>query len=218
MTKKHLIFLTAILSIIISSCVSKKKFLEMQTGRINAEQQLRRLTGENDARAQRIEALIADFETMKNELMESNAMKDQYIDSLSKEVFVLHEKMNHQTESLQETSFTLGFEKQRLESAIEAKDKTIRSMEQEISRKENEIQSKSLAIDQKNFEMNVLNEKMALLESGKQSSETKIAGLQADLEKAKAETAKLQGQIREKDSAILRLENNVKLLKKELGQ
>jgi archaellum component FlaC len=40
----------------------------------------------------------------------------------------------------------------------------------------------------------------------------------ADLEKVKAETAQLQAQIKEKDATIQRLENNVKLLKRELGQ
>jgi chromosome segregation ATPase len=66
--------------------------------------------------------------------------------------------------------------------------------------------------------MNVLNEKITLLETEKKSGETKLAGLLADLEKVKAETAQLQAQIKEKDATIQRLENNVKLLKRELGQ
>ena len=92
---------------IVSSCVSKKKFIEMQNGRLSAEEQVRQLTEESNARAKRIEALIADFEAMKNELMQSNAMKDQYIDSLSSEVFVLNNKLNEQNESLEQTSFNL---------------------------------------------------------------------------------------------------------------
>lgn len=218
MPKKHVILFVTVISLLFTSCVSKKKFLEMQTGRVKAEESVRRLTDENNKRTQQIEALIADFETMKNELMESSAIKDQYIDSLNKEVFILDEKMKHQSESLQETSFTLDFEKQRLTNAIESKDKTIESLESEINRLENEIQSKSSAIDQKNFDMNVLNEKVALLETEKKSGETKLAGLTADLEKVKAETTKLQVLIKDKDATIQRLENNVKLLKGELGK
>ena len=68
----------------------------MQNGRLNAEEAARQLTDENNDKAKRIEALIADFETMKNEMMESNAIKDQYIDSLNTEVFGLNEKNNYQ--------------------------------------------------------------------------------------------------------------------------
>ena len=49
----------------------------MQNGRIQAEEQLRQTTAESNARAERIKTMIADFESMKNELMASNAEKDQ---------------------------------------------------------------------------------------------------------------------------------------------
>ena len=103
-----------------SSCVSKKKYLEMEAGRLTAERLSQQLDEENQAKAARIEALIADFEEMKNELLESNAIKDQYIDSLNGEVFTLTESLNKQKESLQETSFTLDFEQQRGQCASRA--------------------------------------------------------------------------------------------------
>ncbi len=218
MKQKYFILLITSFSILFTSCVSKKKFVEMQTGRLKAEETVRNLTTENKAQAERIKTLIADFETMKNELMENNAIKDQYIDSLSREIFVLNEKMNKQSESLQETSFTLDFEKQRLTNAIENKDKTIKSLESRISALENEVQSKSSSIDQMTFDFKNANEKAILLEAEKKNGEAKLTTLQAELEKVKAETGKLQAQIKEKDATITRLENNVKLLKKELGQ
>ena len=45
----------------------------------------------------------------------------------------------------------------------------------------------------------------------------KIALLETELEKVKVETGKLHAQIKEKETTISKLENNVKLLKKELG-
>jgi len=189
----------------------------MQSGRLKAEDMVRQLTDETNAQAKRIEALIADFESMKNELMESNAIKDAYIDSLNTEVFSLNEKLNQNAQSLQETSFNLGFEKQRLTNAIQTKDQTIRTLQQKVSGLENEVQEKSSALDQKNFDMKVLNDKISTLEQEKSSGEEKLAALQAQLKKAKAETNKLMAQMKEKDATITRLENNVKLLKKQIG-
>lgn len=218
MSRNYLILLITSIIFVFSSCVSKKKFLEMQDGRLKAEDIVRQLTDENNARAQRIEALIADFETMKNELMQSNAIKDQYIDSLNSEVFVLNENLSQQEESLQETSFTLDFEKQRLTTAIENKDKSIRTLESRIVQMETEIESKSSVIDQYSFDKRQLNEQVNMLDTEKRTVETKLEDLQAELQTIKAETATLKSEIEEKDSIITRLENNVKLLKKELGR
>ncbi len=203
---------------IFTSCVSKKKFVEMQNGRLKAEEQVRQLTDENNARAKRIEALISDFEAMKNELMQSNALKDNYIDSLKKEVFALNETLSEQKQSMKETSFNMGFEKQQLNATIAQKDQSIRTLEAKVAQLENESETQSSAIDQFNFDKKQLQEKITLLESDKKTGETKLAGLQADLDKVKAETVALKKQMEEKDATITRLENNVKLLKKELGR
>ena len=217
MIRNFFILFITVLTLLFTSCVSKKKFVEMQSGRLKAEDLVRQLTDETNAQAKRIEALIADFESMKNELMESNAIKDQYIDSLNTEIFALNEKLNQNTQSLQETSFNLGFEKQRLTNAIQSKDKTIQTLQKQVSTLENEIQENSSALDQKNFDMNVLNEKISTLEDQKNAEEEKLADIQNELKKAKAETDKLKAQMKEKDATITRLENNVKLLKKQMG-
>ena len=217
MIRNYLILFVTVLSLLLTSCVSKKKFLEMQSGRLKAEDMVRQLTDETNAQSKRIEALIADYETMKNELMESNAIKDQYIDSLNAQVFDLNDKLNQNAQSLQETSFNLDFEKQRLTNAIETKDKSIRSLQDKVSSLENEVQAKSSALDQKNFDMNVLKEKISTLEGQKSAGEEKLANLQSELKKAKSETENLKEEMKEKDATITRLQNNVKLLKNQLG-
>jgi len=214
---KFLIFILST-SLIFTSCVSKKKFVEMQNGRLNAEDQVRKLTDDNNARAKRIEALISDFEAMKNEMMQSNALKDNYIDSLKKEVFGLNETLTEQKQSLKETNFSLGFEKQQLNATIAQKDQTIRTLESRVAQLENEIAGKSSLAEQYSFDKNQLQEKISLLESEKLSGESKLASLQADLEKVRTETATIKKQMEEKNATITRLENNVTLLKKELGR
>ena len=139
MIKKYLIFIVALLPIMFSSCVSKKKFVEMQNGRLQAEEQLRQTTAENNARAERIKTMIADFESMKNELMASNAEKDQYIDNLNKDISGLSEQLKAQKQSIQESNFTFGFERERYTENLQEKEKAIRSLQREMAEMEKEM-------------------------------------------------------------------------------
>ena len=143
--KISILFIGAIL-ITFSSCVSKKKYIEMETGRLKAEELSRKLDEENKSKALRIEGLIADFESMKNELMENNAIKDHYIDSLNGEIFSLAENLETQMESLKKSSFTLDFEQQRLTDALKEKDKSIAALHSQTERLEAEISTKNSTI------------------------------------------------------------------------
>ena len=200
-----------------TSCVAKKKYLEMQDGRLKAENQVVKLTEENNYRATRIEALIADFESMKNELMESNALKDQYIDSLNNEIATLRGSLARQKESLEQTSFTFGFERQRMIEEMKAKDDLISSLNRQLQNLENENTEVSSSVDDKNFQINLLNDKIAVLQSEKETEAQKTGELEQKLQVLQDNVNALQTKIKEKDETITRLQNNVNLLKKELG-
>lgn len=190
----------------------------MESGRLKAEELSRKLGEENNVKAARIEALIADFESMKNELLESNAIKDNYIDSLNNEIFVLGENLNKKQESLQETSFNLDFEKQRLTDALNTKDKTIKSLQSKVEGLETEVSNVKTVVDQKNFEIRKMEDQAKVLEGKIQTGDSNLAKLQTELDKVKAETNKLQADIKTKDATISKLENNVKLLKSQIGK
>ncbi len=190
----------------------------MESGRLKAEELSRQLSDENSAKAARIEALIADFESMKNELLESNAIKDNYIDSLNNEIFVLGENLNKNKESLQETSFNLDFEKQRLTAALNAKDKTIKSLQVKVDGLETEVSNVNTVVNQKNFEIGKMKDQTKVLEGKIQTGDNNLADLQSELDKVKAETNKLLAEIKTKDATISKLENNVKLLKSQIGK
>jgi len=217
MFQKYCIVVLSLFLFVFTSCVAKKKFLEMQDGRLKAEELSRKLNEQNNEKAVRIEALIEDFEKMKNELMQSNAQKDHYIDSLNSQVFALTEALNRQQESLQETSFNLDFEKQRLTNAINSKDRTIGSLQTKVKELENSVSNKNSLIDQKNFDINRQKDEINLLEGKLQAGEKNLGELNEKLNKVQANIASLQSQIKKKDATITRLENNVKLLKKQLG-
>ena len=217
MNPKHLIIIFSAFSILFTSCVSKKKFTEMQNGRLQAEEQVRELTAENNARAVRIEAMIADFEAMKNELMESNAEKDQFIDNLNKEIAGLNNQLEEQKESLQERNFTYGFERERLSETLQERENSIRTLERQIAGLEEEMSSQSNSRSDRNVRINALTDQIASLEREKERGEKERAGLEEQLESLREEINALKVQLNEKDENITRLQNNVNLLKKELG-
>jgi chromosome segregation ATPase len=217
MINKIIVVTFGIFLLFFTSCVSKKKFLEMQDGRIKAEKQVSELTRENNSRAERIKVMIADFGAMKNELMESNAEKDQYIDNLNKDILTLNEQLNNQKESLQSSTFTYGFEKDRLVENLEIRDKTIKSLESRINKLEQEVSLQSSELSGRNIRISSLNDQV---EGAKAESErlTKHSGdLQLQLLKYREEIDSLKAQMMVKDETISRLQNNVNLLKKQLG-
>ena len=218
MTKKYSLLIFSALLLIFTSCVTKKKYLEMESGRLKAEELSRQLSDENSAKAARIEALIVDFESMKNELLESNAVKDNYIDSLNNEIFVLGESLNKNEESLQETSFNLDFEKQRLTDALSTKDKTIKLLQVKVDGLETEVSNVNTVVNQKDFEIGKLKDQATVMEGKIKTGDNKLVELQSELDKVKTETNKLQSDIKTKDAAISKLENNVKLLKSQIGK
>ena len=221
MTNKYFILLFLISGLFLHSCVSKKKFVEMQEGRLQAEEQVRKLTQENNNRAARIEALIADFEEMKNELLGNNALKDQYIDSLNSEIFSLNEMLAQQKESLQETSFTFGFEQQRMKQVMEEKDSQISSLQSQVESLEEEVTRQASVIDDKNFQISRLNDQVDNLLAQVSRTKTQAENLEQQLgiqiQNLKSQVKELEATLQEKEATITRLQNNVKLLKNELG-
>jgi chromosome segregation ATPase len=218
MYRKYFVIAISIALVSLSSCVSKKKYLEMEAGRLKAEALSRKLDGENKDKAERIKALIADYEAMKNELLESNAIKDDYIATLKTEMDGLQKDLSTKSESLEETSFNLDFEKQRLSDALKNKDASIKSLQTELSTLENEITAKNSLVDQKSYDIGILEEQAKVLEGKIVAGENDLTKLQGELDIAKAATRKVQTEMETKDAEIKKLQNQVKLLKSQIGQ
>ncbi len=189
----------------------------MQNGRIQAEEQLRQTTAESNARAERIKTMIADFESMKNELMASNAEKDQYIDNLNKEIAGLSEQLKEQKKSIQESSFTFGFERERYTENLQEKEKAIRSLQREMTEMEKEMSQQASTLSDRNVRISSLTDQLQALEGERIRSEKQLNELQQQLGKLRDETNSLNALIKEKDETITRLQNNVNLLKREIG-
>ena len=80
----YLLIITSLL--VLNSCVSKKKFVEMQTDRDKYKSQTSELLGENGKLKKDLTQAEVEFEMMKNELHASTAIKDDLIAELTKKV------------------------------------------------------------------------------------------------------------------------------------
>lgn len=217
MINKLTVLIFTVFAVLFTSCVSKKKFVEMQDGRLQAEQQVRQLTQENNNRAERIKEMIADFEAMKNELLGSNAEKDEYIDNLNNEISGLKNQLEQQVESLEASSFTYGFEKERLAETLKEREQTIRSLESRVKELENDLSRQSSSLSERNVRMGVLNDQIEALEAESARGEQQKNVLQQQIKKLEQDISSLNQELKVKDETILKLQNNVNLLKREIG-
>ena len=218
MKARPIIYILTLLSIVLSSCVAKKKYLEMEAGRLSAEQKVRDLTAENNAKAERLKVMIADYETLKSELLGSNAIKDQYIETLNKEIFSLKSNVSQTSESLEEKNYAFEFEKRRLNSIIQERDARIKTLEADNSRLDNLVRERLTMIEQGKFDIKEKENELKVMEGLKNRQEELVTDLQSKASDLQKTISGLQAQMEDKNAEISKLSNQVKLLKSQIGQ
>ncbi|WP_423130028.1 hypothetical protein [Gaoshiqia sp. Z1-71] len=218
MKTNRLLLLVIILAISLTSCVSKKKYLDMESSKLRAEQRVRELTDENEAKAGRIEQMIADFEQMKLGLMENNAQKDQLIANLTGQINTLNSNVKEKDAGLAEKLYAFEFEKRRLEEELKNTKNTQarlreqnESLSEELGSTKNKLADLQFDYTRQKGDVDRINAQVASADKKFEEQASQVAALKTEIQKLKSE-----GQ--EKDETIERLKNNVTLLKNELGK
>lgn len=214
--KTSLILIVFSLVFLVPSCVSKKKYLEMTSSKQQADARNEELNSVVSGKNQRIEKMIADFEQMKNELMESNAIKDQYIDSLSGELNKLAKTVNVKESVIGQKETSFEFEKRRLTEDLDEQRKLVRNKQLEMNQLSDEIKTLNENLSQLTFDLNREKGEKQVLQGNLETRDASIAELNTATAKLKTEIQSLKKQMADKNETIKRLENNVQLLKKEL--
>lgn len=214
--KTSLILIVFSLVFLVPSCVSKKKYLEMTSSKQQADARIEELNSVVSGKNQRIEKMIADFELMKNELMESNAIKDQYIDSLSGELNKLAKTVNVKESVIGQKETSFEFEKRRLTEDLDEQRKLVRNKQLEMNQLSDEIKTLNENLSQLTFDLNREKGEKQVLQGNLETRDASIAELNTATAKLKTEIQSLKKQMADKNETIKRLENNVQLLKKEL--
>ena len=218
MKTSRLIIMIIIGTLSLSSCVLKKKFVEMESSKLRAEDRVRELTSENEAQSNRIEEMITEFEKMKQELLSSNAQKDEMIGKLNGQINLLNSNVKEKDATIEEKLYAFEYEKRRTAEELEISKNSQTSLQnkntslaQELSAAKNELADLRFNLSRQNDDSKRLNEQIKL-------KEQRFEEQSAVLLKLQEETDKMKAQLREKDQIIERLNNNVNLLKKELSK
>ena len=182
-----------------SSCVSKRKYLEMESFRLQAENKVTALIKENTTQAQRLNSMIADFEQMKQELLFSNAKKDQLISQLQSDVNQLKTNVQERDESIDQKTFSFGFERQQFERELATAKVNQTALQNKISVVEAELET----VNNQLIDSRFIN--------SKQQSDSEQQAIQ--LSRLTGEIQQLNQQLQEKDATIVRLNNDIAQLK-----
>ncbi len=211
MKTNQLIILVLISATIFPSCVSKKKFVEMESSKLRAETRVRELTDEKEAQAKRIAEMIAEFENMKQELLSSNAQKDQMIGKLKGEINALSSNVKEKDATIEEKLYAFEYEKRQLAQDVQQS----KSAEASLREKNTELALELSAANGKLAEMQI---DLSRLKDDATRKDQKNSEQAEQLLQLQKETGQLKAQLQEKDQLIEQLKNNVSLLKKELGK
>lgn len=218
MRTTRILFIAALVAVNLTSCVSKKKYLDMESSKMRAEQRVRELTDENEAKTDRIAKMIADFEAMKKDLMTSNAAKDQLIGDLNGQINKLKSNVKEKDDNIEEKLYAFEFEKRQMADALKASKNTEASLKEEnkslsseLTQIKNEISDTKFSLNREKETTENLNNQLAQKNQQFEQQASQIANLKADIQKLKVEA-------KEKDETIERLNNNVSLLKSQLGK
>ncbi|MEL7586718.1 MAG: hypothetical protein AAGU19_08380 [Prolixibacteraceae bacterium] len=207
----RLILLLTVAALILPSCVLKKDFVMMESAKLRAENRVRELTGENEAQASRIEEMIADFEKMKQELMASNAQKDQMIANLTGQINLLNSNVKEKDASLEEKLYTFEFEKKRMDVEMQKIRDSRTGLQNKNAGLQQDLDSIKNEMANLRFNLTRQDDGVKRLSEQAQLKDEKLKELQSELDS-------LNIRLREKDETISKLNNNVNLLKKELGK
>lgn len=201
--------------IIATSCVSKRKYLETDSARMKALERIGELTQNVAALKGNIADLKKEFNTMQNEFRHANARKDSYIDSLSKKALGLSKVISIKDESLNDQSSVYQSEKLRLNSTLAQYQATISELTGKAELQANEIlKLKQESISLK-FDIDNQKEETASKTNAMQAMEGQQKKFQSEIDKYKKEITSLKNQISTQNKEIEKLNNIVKLLKKQ---
>lgn len=201
-----------------TSCVSKKKFLLMQDGKLRAEKRVSALTDELETQKEIVNTLHSDFNKMKNELLTNNAMKDAMVDSLARKVINLKGDVSETNANFEEKMFAFKYEKRRYNDKIKNLEKqnsklktNQEKLNADIKALEEQLTNERFKTTKEKDEKNRLVNQLTIAKNEKKQVE-------ANSKKLKTQINSLKQKMADKDQQIKRLTNNVKLLKKNYGK
>lgn len=201
-----------------SGCVAKKKYLEMEAGKIRANKRVVALTKELDGVNEDMDVLRAEFNLLKNEWHGANAVKDRYIDSLNVQLVQVSTNSMQKDAALEDQIYAFKTEKRQLRSAIVERENRIASLTASVKTGEENLAALKKEVIELKFQVNNQKDKTTTKENALRVKNREMEKVSAQLRKYKSEVSELKSDLALQNEAVERLANQVKLLKNELAK
>lgn len=206
----YLLIITSLL--LFNSCVSKKKFIEMQSDRDKYKSQTNELLGENGKLKKDLNQAETEFETMKNELHASTAVKDDLIDELSQKVTSLETNTSNLEKRLSNTMNM--FQKEQFTAT--QKNSSIASLELQIEQLKRDTISLNYSMKLARARMDKLKEEIDLKTDRINDRNIQIGDLRSQIKVKEANYTSLQKKLDEQKANLASVGSSFIELRKEL--
>lgn len=204
-----------VISSLLSSCVSKKKFEELARAKREVDRNVLDLKRDKKKLEQELKLTQDDFNTIRYRLTENNAVKDKTIDELYTKLRSLESKQIELKSELSDVADQIKTTTQTSEERIASLENNLQKITAErdkLRKNLNELQS-SLE-----WENRKLKNELETANSSAQAKENELAELKKSQEEMNKKLAWIRKTKAEADAEIKKLTNQVNLLKRELNK
>lgn len=204
-----------VISSLLGSCVSKKKFEDLARAKREVDRNLLDLKKQKGKLEKDLQLAKDDFNTIRYKLTENNAAKDKTIDQLytklrsleSKQV-ELKSELSNVADQIKTTTQTSGEQIASLENSLQKVTIERDNLRKQLSDVQNKLE----------FENQKLKSELETATSKFQGKEDEIAKLKTANEEMNKKLAWIRKTKADADAEIKKLTNQVNLLKKELSK
>ncbi|MFV0484424.1 MAG: hypothetical protein ACK5MG_10080 [Bacteroidales bacterium] len=217
MKKSNFRILLLVTMLIVSSCVSKKKYLEMEAIKNRASQQSRELTKELQDRDYNLKSLLKEHESMKNQLNLSNAKKDAEIKKLNGQIGNLETKIDELHNDVSLSSSRYDITQNKLSSQISDKDTRIRQLQSQVNQANRELERIKESYNKLVAARSKEQEESVAIKADYNLKSKMLNNYTTQIEDLNTQIKTLNSQISAKNQEIEKLQNTCNLLRKELG-
>lgn len=205
----------AVISSLLGSCVSKKKYEDLARAKRTVDRNLAEVKQQKNKLEKDLQSAKDDFNAIRYKLTENNAEKDKTIDQLYTKLRSLESK---QIELKSELSDAADQIKTTTESSSE-QIATLESMVQKLSSERDQLKKQLSDVQVKlEFENRKLKGELETATNAAQGKESEIAKLKAENEEMTKKLNWIRKTKADADAEIKKLTNQVNLLKKELSK
>lgn len=191
---RYSLFIALILSLVLTSCVSKKKYTELEDSRTSLKNEvlrLREVAADHDEFMRRYQALQSDFQNNQKNLAEANSM----IDNLKAARTRLQEDYDDLLEDNKALMRITSEEKESLSGELVAKQK-------ELNDKETQLYDLSLELKRQERDLQKLQESIAEREQKISKLQNQITMQQSELQAVKDQISRALLDFPEEDLTI----------------